>query len=282
PKSLDNAVFLDSKEGAEKAGQELGVDILWTGPTKADAAEQVQVIEGLIQRKVNGILVSAIDPNALKDVINKAVEAGIKVATFDSDSPESKRSFYTGTDNFKLGKQSGEVLKKLVEGKGKIKIATLTGVPGSYNLEQRILGFKEGAQSADLDYAPVQACDDDINKAVNLMEQYTKANPDLKAWFVAGGWPFFTPIESMPALKEFADKGGIIVTVDSFYPMLKYVKAGIVQAEIGQNFAAMGQMGITELVKIIQGGTAQNFIDTGTILVNKDNVDEVTTRSKAW
>lgn len=282
PKALDNAVFLDSKDGAEKAGKDLGVNVVWTGPTKADAAEQVQVIEGLIQKKVDGILVSCNDPNALKDVINKASDAGIKVATFDSDSPDSKRIFYAGTDNLKLGKACGEAIKKLIAGKGKIKMGTLTGVPGSFNLEQRIKGFKEGAQGADIDYTPVQACDDDVNKAVTVLEQYTKANADLKAWYIVGGWPFFTPQDSMPTMKEFAKKGGIVVTVDAFYPMLQYVKDGIVQVEIGQNFISMGEKGVQSLVKAIKGETVEKFIDTGIVNVDKTNIDEVIKNTKPW
>lgn len=282
PKSLDNAVFLDAKDGAEQAGKELGAEIIWTGPTKSDAAEQVQVVEGLIQKKVDGILLSVIDPDALKDVINKATAAGIKVATFDSDSPDSDRIFYAGTDNFKLGKQLGEATKKLMEGKGSLKLATLTGVPGSYNLEQRISGFKEGAAGADIEYLPVQASDDDVNKAVTIIEQYTKANADLGAWFVVGAWPFLTPVETMPSLKEFAEKGGIVVTVDSFYPMLQYVKDGIVQVEVGQNFVAMGEKGVKELANAIDGKTVEQFVDTGTIYVDKDNIDQVIKDTKPW
>lgn len=282
PKALDNAVFLDTKDGAEKAGKELGIHVIWIGPTKSDAAEQVQVMEGLIQKKVDGILVSCNDPDALKDVINKATEAGIKVATFDSDSPDSKRIFYAGTENYKLGQQCGETMKKLIAGKGKVKVATLTGVPGSYNLEQRIKGFKDGAQGADIVYTPVQNCDDDVNKAVTILEQYTKANPDLKAWFLDGGWPLFTPVETMPTMKEFAKKGGIVITVDSFYPMLRYVKEGIVQVEIGQNFIAMGDKGVRELNKAISGGPTDKFIDTGTIVVDKTNIDEILKTAKPW
>ncbi|MBJ6361644.1 substrate-binding domain-containing protein [Paenibacillus sp. GCM10012307] len=282
PKALDNAVFLDSKDGAEAAGKEIGVEVIWTGPTKSDAAEQVQVVEGLIQKKVDGILISVIDPNALKDVINKAVDAGIKVATFDSDSPDSKRSFYAGTENFSLGKQLGEAFAKLAEGKGTVKLATLTGVPGSFNLEQRIKGFKEGAAGVDIEYLPVQASDDDVNKAVTVLEQYTQANSDLNAWFVVGAWPFLTPTETLPTLKKFAGNGGIIVSVDSFYPMLQYVKEGTVKVEIGQDFIQMGALGVKNLVKAINGEQVEPFIDTGTVYVDETNVEEVLKNTKPW
>jgi ribose transport system substrate-binding protein len=77
PKSLDNAIFLDTKSAAEKKGAELGIKIYWEGPTTSDAAQQVNVIESLIERQVDGILVSCNDADALKDVIDRAMDAGI-------------------------------------------------------------------------------------------------------------------------------------------------------------------------------------------------------------
>ena len=84
PKAVDNPLNQATKVGAERAGEELGFEVLWTGTPDTDSAGQVQVIESLIQKGVDGILMSANDPDALKDVINKAMEAGIPVATLSS------------------------------------------------------------------------------------------------------------------------------------------------------------------------------------------------------
>ena len=105
PKSLDNAIFLDSQAAAEAKAKELGINLQWVGPTTSDAGQQVTVIEGLIEKQVDGILISCNDADALKDVIDRAVDAGIVVGCFDSDSPESKRAFYCGTDNYAVGKR---------------------------------------------------------------------------------------------------------------------------------------------------------------------------------
>ena len=66
PKALDNAIFLDAKTAAEEKGKELGIKIFWEGPTTSDAAMQVNVIESLIERQVDGILISCNDADALK------------------------------------------------------------------------------------------------------------------------------------------------------------------------------------------------------------------------
>ncbi|MBQ3574658.1 MAG: substrate-binding domain-containing protein, partial [Clostridia bacterium] len=132
PKALDNAIFLDAKTAAEAKGKELGIKIYWEGPTTSDAAMQVNVIESLIERQVDGILISCNDADALKDVIDRAVDKGIVVGCFDSDSPESKRSFYCGTNNYAIGKLSAEFMMEYLPEGG--KVAILTGVLGAPNL----------------------------------------------------------------------------------------------------------------------------------------------------
>ena len=82
------------------------------------------------------MLISCNDADALKDVIDRAVDAGIVVATFDSDSPESKRNFYIGTNNYTLGEVSAQKMMEYLPDGG--KIAILTGVTVMPNLETRI------------------------------------------------------------------------------------------------------------------------------------------------
>ena len=167
PKSLDNAIFLDAKATAEAKGEELGAKIYWEGPTTSDAAQQVNVVESLIERQVDGILISCNDADALKDVIDRAVDAGIVVGCFDSDSPESKRAFYCGTDNYAVGKLAAEEMMKILPDGG--KVAILTGVLGAPNLEERIRGFKETVEGSNIEVMPVQTGNDDVQTSVDVV-----------------------------------------------------------------------------------------------------------------
>jgi len=282
PKSLDNAIFLDAKSAAEKRGAELGVNILWVGSAKSDAAEQVSVIEGLIQKKVDGILVSCNDADALKDVIDRAMDKGIKVATFDSDSPKSKRLFYAGTDNYGIGVKAAVFMKKFLPSGG--KVAVLTGVLGAPNLEQRIVGFRDGVKGSKIEILPVQTGEDDVQKSVEVVNQFTAANKDLAGWFFDGGWPYFADPEALKEVKTFMGKGGKIVSIDTFQPMLKYVKMDMVNILIGQNYTAMGTIGVEELLKAIKGQklTKGANINTGDETVDKTNVDKVAATKTPW
>ena len=286
PKSLDNSIFIDAKVGAENKAKELGINMEWVGPAKSDAAEQVNVIEGLIQKKVDGILISCNDADALKYVIDKAVAAGIPVGTFDSDSPDSQRAFYAGTNNYEIGKLGGEKMLKALPDGG--KVAILTGVLGAPNLEERITGFKDAVEGSNIEVLPVQTGEDDVQKSVEVVAQFTTANPDLAGWFFDGGWPLFADPDSSPELKEFSANGGKVISVDSAYPMLQFVQLGMVDQLIGQNYPKMGEIGIETLYKIIKGDTSvdlgddTHYIDTGFEEIDKSNVEEALKTKTAY
>lgn len=286
PKALDNSIFIDAQTSAQKKADELGITMEWTGPAQSDAAEQVNVIEGLINKKVDGILISCNDADALKDVINKAVDAGIPVGIFDSDSPDSERSFYAGTNNYEIGHLAGEEMMAALPDGG--KVAILTGVLGAPNLEERITGFKDAVEGSNIEVLPVQTGEDDVQKSVEVVAQFTTANPDLAGWFFDGGWPFFADPSSSPELAEFAKNGGVVISIDSAYPMLQFVEEGTAYELIGQNYPEMGALGVETLYKIIIGddtvdlGDETNYIDTGYEIVTIDNLDEVLATKEPW
>lgn len=280
PKALDNPVFTTSREAAKAKAEELGVELIWTASQKADAAEQVTVIESLIQKKVDAIGISVNDPTALKDVINKAVEAGIVVSTWDSDSPDSNRMFYLGTDNYAGGVKCGEIMKELLPDGG--KVAILTGVIGAFNLEERIRGFKEATADTKIEVVDILAGEDDINKSVEVVNTYTLANKGkFDAWFFDGGWPLFVPIDTLEPVKNFPGK---VISFDTFPPMLLFVKEGVVDVLVGQDFAKMGAGSVEMLYKVVtEDAKYDEFNDSGQEIVDASNIDEtIAVKGTTW
>lgn len=285
PKAMDNPVFLDTKAGAEQAAEDLGIELIWTAGFKSDAAEQVQVLEGLIQKGVDGMLISCNDPSALNDVIAKAKAEGIYVATFDSDAPDSERAFYVGIDNYDVGKLGGKRYAELAaEKSGKVETALLTGILGAFNLEERIRGFKDGIKGSNVEVVSIQTCEDDINKAVQVIDDFTNANPNLDGWFFIGGWPFFAPPESLGTLKTFVDAGNLVVSIDNFYPMLDFLEAGMTQMLVGYSFYDMGYVGLQSLMTLIEGGSVDEMIilDSSSSVTTMDNIEEIRKTKLPW
>ena len=288
PKSLDNPVFVDSKETAELAARAHNVALNWIAPFKVDPAMQVRIIEGLIREKVDGIAVSCSDSENLRRVINKAVDAGIKVATFDGDCPGSKRLFYCGTDNYRAGWACGAAMVRIASVKGlanqELKIAILTGGRDAPNLNERIKGFKDATtHRLKLRYQALLACDDDTATGAKEVESYIRKHPETQAFFFTGGWAFFGPTESMPLYQDWCQHGGIAVSMDTFYPVLQAALKGFAQALVGQDFRKTGELTVNYLVCAIKGlPIPSEIIDTGLELADASNFAQLLKAKKPW
>src|SRR5436853_7419275 len=146
PKTLDIPVFNYAKIGAEREAKEYGdVDILWNAPASADQLKQKEILESYITQRVDGIAISALNGDFLTDTINRAVDAGIPVVTWDSDAPKSKRAAFYGVDDLASGRIMGEEAVRLLNGKGTVAIITSMGAT---NLQRRLDGMKEALAKA--------------------------------------------------------------------------------------------------------------------------------------
>ena len=280
PKSLDNPVFVDAKETAELDASRRNVILEWVGPFKVDPAVQVKVIEGLIWRKVDGIAISTSDPEKIRGVIDKATAAGIKVATMDADCPNSKRLFYCGTDNYKAGFACGEAMVKVVPARGlagkRLRTAILTGGIEAHNLNERIRGLRkpspDGFSLIMWRCWLVTMIPPPAPKWSKLTSE-TSRRPRLSFSRVAG--PFSPLPNRCPFIRNGA-KGGIAVSMDTFYPVLQAAKKGFAQALVGQDFRRMGELTVNYLACAIKGlPLPGEYIDTGLELADQSNFDRL-------
>ncbi len=280
PKALNNPVFEVGRDGAFKKAEELSaagpvkVEVLYVGSVASDAAEQARVVEDAIARGVNAIGISCNDPTACVDPINKAVDAGIPVMTWDSDSPDSKRFTYLGVDNYQGGKAAAELLVRFMGEKG--KVALLTGVPGAFNLEERMRGFKDGiAAYPGIEIVATVYCNDDINLGVQVVEETMQAHPDLNGWFFVGLWPLFAERGSMPLWENAAkNKGLVTVAFDTLPVELEFLKDGYLHGLVGQKYWGWGYDTVQMIYDyIVNGKRFEKWTDSGMDIVTKCNVD---------
>ena len=286
PKALNNPVFEVGRDGAFKKAEELSaetgveVEVLYVGSVASDMAEQARVVEDVIAKGVDAIGISCNDPSGCEDPINKAVAAGIPVMTWDSDSPESDRFTYLGVDNYEGGKAAGELLVKSMGEEG--KVALLTGVPGAFNLEERIRGFKDYvADYPGIEIVSTVYCNDDINLGVQVVEETMQANPDLNGWFFVGLWPLFAERGSMPLWEDAAlNKGLVTISFDTLPVELEFLQDGYVQGLVGQKYWGWGYDTIQMIYDyIVEGKRYDDWTDSGMDLVTECNVDIM---AEAW
>lgn len=264
PKDAANPVFEPAKVGGETRAAELAIDFRWVASEKPDAEEQAQLMGEAIDQGCDGIGISCNNPEILRPVIDRAVDAGIPVITWDSDSPQSKRSTFYGADNTKAAQRAAELFVEAMKENQSRTYAILTGVPGAANLEERIRAFREVADRPEngLQWIATDPCNDDVALGAQIVENRMGANPDLGGWFMAGSWPLFGDVNAMPQL--VAAKGRTkIVAWDTRPEQLPLVKDGLVQALIGQKYYGWGYDAVGILHDIVSGTQSYpSFVDS--------------------
>jgi ribose transport system substrate-binding protein len=279
PKSLNNPYFDLSRDGCMAEAAKLGnVKCEYTGPVNQDAAAEVQTVQDLITRGVDGLAISVADAGSMQRVIASARQANIPVITFDADAPQSQRQVYVGTDNLALGKALAEQLIKAHPTPG--TYGMISGGPAAENLAQRVDGVRQVLKAAgwtEVGGSPT-FCNDDSALAVQQMTDLSTGNPNLSAIVAVGGWPLFAEnayTDFYNAHKAAMDSGKLtVVSADTLPSELNALKAGKVSALVGQQPSAMGAKAMDILLALAQGKTEAPIQYVGLDIVTKDNVDQ--------
>jgi len=270
PKALDIPVFNYAKIGAERAAAELGnVEILWNGPTTADQLRQKEILESFITQRVDGIAISALNGDFLASTINRAIDAGIPVVTWDSDAPSSRRVAFYGVDDFRSGQILGEQAVTLLGGTGTVAIITSVGAT---NLQRRLDGVREAlARAPAIRIVEVYDIKEDTVRAGELISTGTRRYPDLGAWISVGGWPVFTR-NALDAVDPARTK---VISFDTVQPALDLMRAGKVHVLLGQKYFGWGEEPVKLLHAITQGRMpAKAVIDSGVDIVTRETVEQ--------
>jgi ribose transport system substrate-binding protein len=269
--------FDDCNKGAGEEAKALGVNYQWVVPQNTQGSTQVKIIEELMAKKVDGIAISVNEPKSVEHVIKQAIDSGIKVLTFDSDSPKSDRSMYIGTSNESAGETMGESMAKAIDGKG--QVAIVTGQLGASNLNERIDGIKKAlAKYPDIKLVATEGTEDDLAKAVSVDEALFRGHPDLKGIFGVSqvGGP---SVAKVMDTKEFSSKKGTVkvFAFDDLPDTVKGVKEGFIQGIMVQRPVTMGKLAVENLVAEIDGKeTNPKNIDTGVTVVDASNLNGYT------
>ena len=276
PKSLDLPVFNYAKIGAERAAAALGnVEIIWRAGETADQLRQKEILESFITQRVDGIAISCLNGDFLTETINRAVDSGIPVVTWDSDAPNSKRQAFYGVDDFASGKILGEQAIALLKGQGEIAILTSLGAT---NLQRRLDGAREALSKAPgIKIVEVYDIKEDPVRVPEIIATATARYPELDAWISVGGWPVFT----RNALAGIDPAKTKFISFDTIDPALDLLREGKVQVLLGQKYFGWGEEPVKLLYNIKQGKMPPSpIIDSGVDVVTRETVNSYETQWK--
>ncbi len=181
PKSKGNAYFIACDQGAEQAASELGVKLLWDGPTDPDPAKQNEIVETWITRGVDAIAVSVENREGLSTVLRKARQAGIKVLTWDADADPDARDFFVNQATPQgIGYTLMDNAAKVLGGKGDFAIITASLTAANQNEWMKYIEERRLAKYPDIHMVTVRPCDDLQEKAFNEANTVLNAHPEVK------------------------------------------------------------------------------------------------------
>ena len=182
--------------GFKDAAETVGVKAEYLGPAEWDAAGEAEAIDQLLARDPSGIAVAAGDADTLVAPINNAIAAGVPVVTFDSDSPESDRLLYVGTDAYTSGYVAGKAVGETLGDDARVGISL---IPGLEAIEGRIQGFTDGMQEVAPGAQIVAEVNDegDLIKAEEVITAMLQAHPEVNVIFCAHGNPVTGAVASV-------------------------------------------------------------------------------------
>lgn len=276
PKGTTHSFWKSIEAGARKAGEEEGVQITWRGPLKEDdRAQQIGLVQQFVGSKVSAIVLAPLDGTALVSPVRAAAQANIPVVIIDSGiKAELGKDYvsFVATDNRKGGELAGEELARILDGKGKVVLLRYS--EGSESTNKREEGFlsvmkkNPGIEMTVTNRYAGATISQAQDSAMNLIDKIREADA------------VFCPNESsavgmLLALRQNGLAGKKkFVGFDASPTLLQALKKGDIQALVAQNPQQMGYLGVKAAVAALRKQKVDTRIDTGCVLVTKENMDK--------
>lgn len=276
-KTVNSTFWQNVQKGADAAmkGAGTGHTMTFQGPAAESAiADQVNMVENAVNRGVAAIVLAPSDPDALVPAVKKAWEARIPVVIIDSLLGKGAEQYYQSflsTDNRKAGELAAKALIDKVGGEG--KIAIMSYVAGAGSEIGRVGGFTDYVKAhSKLQIVGPFYSQSQMATALNQTTDVLAANADLKGIFGANE-P--TAIGMGRAVKQ-AGKAGKVVAVgfDGNQDLQEFVKDGTLTAIAVQGSFQMGELGVKTVSRLLKKEKVDKLVDTGVVLVTKDNIDK--------
>ena len=271
PKGTNHVFWQSVHAGAIKAGEEFDLEILWNAPQlEIDSARQIAIVENLITREVDGIVLAPVDADALVSVVHRAADRGIPVAIFDSAINTDRIITFVVTDNYQGGVMAAERMGEILDGKGKVGVIGF--MPGSASTMKREAGFTDTIKKfPDIENLGVKFNMADRAKALAEAENLLTAHPDLAGFFANNESSLDGTVQ---AVKQRGLGGKVkIVGFDASETLVADMRAGVIDSIVVQDPFKMGYESTRQMALHLGGGETVRHIDSGAYLLLPENVD---------
>jgi len=291
PKSKGNAYFISCKQGADAAARELGVDLVFDGPTDPDPAKQNEIIENWITLGVDVIAAACENKEGISTALRKARQKGIKVLTYDSDAAPDARSFFVNQATPEgIGDTLMDEAARLCGNDGEFAVITASLTAANMNEWQKHIEARRASKYPNMKMVALRPCDDLKDKAQSEATALLSANPNLKLLMAICSPAVPGAAE---AVKQ-AGKTGRVKVIGLGLPSenRRYVKEGVTDSVILWKTKDLGYLTVQAAVALAKGELKagvktfkagalgefeihdDNIVLGKPFIFNKDNIDQ--------
>lgn len=252
--TLNNPFFVDLKDGAEEAAQELGLDIFVTD-AQNDSNRQLSSIEDLVSRGVDILIINPTDSTAVVPAVRLANQAGILVITVDRGSDGGEVLSHVASDNVAGGEMAGQFLAELLGGEG--KVVELEGIPGTSAARDRGEGFNKALENyPGLQVVARQEAGFDRALGLTVMENILQAQGEIDGVFAHNDEMALGALNAIRASGREIQVVGFDATNDA----VQAVGDGRMAATVAQQPWAMGQIAVETAYRALSGNEIEEYI----------------------
>jgi ribose transport system substrate-binding protein len=273
PKGTAHLFWQTVQAGSIAAGRELGVDVIWNGPPQeTDYSRQIEIVDSMIARHVDGLAVACTDQTALAQPIERAAKAGILATVFDSGVDTQNYLTFVATNNYAGGQMAAHELAELIHGKG--RVAMVMNAPGSGSTVDREKGFEDviTKEFPQIQIVARQFGMSDRAKSREAAENMLAAHPNLDGMF-ASAEPSSVGAALAIKARNLSDKVNL-VAFDSTEGLVDDLKNGAIDALVVQDPFKMGYEAVKTQVDHLHGVTPPKRIDLSARVIAKPDLEK--------
>jgi ribose transport system substrate-binding protein len=271
PKGRAHIFWQSVQAGAISASRETGVEISWNGPaTETDFNGQLQIVDSMINRRVDAICLAPIDKKVMVSVVERAAARKIPVVIFDSPVDTDKFISQVATDNYAAGALAAKRMGEILGGKGEVVIVAVQ--PGAASTMARESGFEEtiakefpGIKIADKRFGMA-----DFAKSLAVAENMLTAHPGVAGLFASNE---SSAVGASQALRGRAGNTVKMVGFDSSAPLVEDLRKGVIDSLVVQQPFKMGYESVIAAINHLGGKPVTRINNLEPKLVSKANLD---------
>ncbi|MEW6281318.1 MAG: substrate-binding domain-containing protein [Candidatus Eremiobacterota bacterium] len=275
-KTRNNPFWVDMEQAAQEEAGRSGVKLIVQAPEReTDVEKQMQIVENLVQKRVDAIILAPCGSKEIVPAIRKANDAGIPVLVVDTrvDVPTlqaagARVETFIGSDNLKGGELAGEFLCDALEGKGRVIL--LEGIAGHETVDARKNGFLQALKGhPEVRLAASQTANAEQEKAFNVTQNLLQSDPDVQGLFACND---VMALGALQACRSMGREDILIVGFDASDDAREAIRQGQMLGSVAQYPREMGRLGVDSALRVLRGERLPDYVPTKVDVVDRSRL----------